>query len=1104
MLKIVRSGFSSSARDNMLLEIKRCVEEKKKTYLIVPEQETVIYESESAKLLPAYAPLYFEVTNFTRLANSTFRALGGVCGEYCDRGRSALIMWRTLTELSPMLKMTEGQREISAGLVESALRALSEIQGLGISADELYASADNERIKADKRLSDKLSDLAKIYTMYKSLLGERFSDSGDDCEMMIRRISENEDFLRDKCFFVEGFTSFMQPQTRLIAHLAARCDLTLYLTVPKVAKDNFEYTEIRDTTEKLLRAANKLGASVKLVDSTERKQKKSEALSLLCELLWTKSHSFGKLSLQNSEELRVFEASTPFDECEFIASDIRRRVIAGDSFSDFAIIARRSQKYLGILDTALKRADIPSFISYKKDADSYEIIKLIYTAYAIIRSAFVKENVITYAKCGLSGISHRECDELELYVDTWKINGSRFTDETVWNMNPDGYTNRRADDADERLLRINATKEKLIAPLMRFKENATAAKTVRESAEALLDFLLTLDAEGGLKKRAELLKSLGESDFAEENLRLWKLICDSLDTLVDLMGDTETTLDGFLGQLKILFANANIGKIPAHLDEVTVGDADMIRLKEKKHVYLIGLNSGEFPEAASDGAYFTDKDKESLSLAGIAIDPNLQIKEARELYMIQRALSYASDTVTLSYSASSNRYKATTPSDVIDNVLNLVDGLTVTKISALSATDRLYSATGALEDSISQYDKCYPSITNALQRSGYERELRTRESDITNADMRLTLPVKNTKYLSLSQSKIDTFVSCPLKYFCKYTVALSPERVAEFDSAGIGSFIHAILENFFKMLEESGKGAGELTPEERETLTRRAAERYIRELGESLNDKSKRTEIKLERLCRAALPVVEGLCEEFSVSRFTPKFFELSISGEGDDSPSPIKMKTESGISVVVRGIIDRVDTLERDGDVFVRIVDYKTGQKTFSPEDLAEGKNLQMFIYLRSIVESENEGFKSRIGVSEDGKMIPAGVLYLKTFIGDKTVSTPNDELALTEIKNAQEREGMLLDNEEIISAMGLKYTPLYSSKTPNSIPEAKRNLLYDESGWNELKKTVEESVKSVAEQIAAGYAAAAPDSDEQTSSCDYCDYKPICRRVKIGKRRR
>ena len=132
MLKIVRSGFSASAREAFCKEIESLCEKGMKSCLIVPEQQTVIAESMMSERLPASSNLVFEVTNFTRLANTTFRALGGLAGEYCDPAKKALIMWKTLTELSPMLTMTSGRREINAGQVESALAAVAEMQTLAI------------------------------------------------------------------------------------------------------------------------------------------------------------------------------------------------------------------------------------------------------------------------------------------------------------------------------------------------------------------------------------------------------------------------------------------------------------------------------------------------------------------------------------------------------------------------------------------------------------------------------------------------------------------------------------------------------------------------------------------------------------------------------------------------------------------------------------------------------------------------------------------------------------------------------------------------------------------------------------------------------------
>ena len=98
MLNIIKSGFYSDGREHILGEVKKCAEDAVPVILIVPEQQTVMTEGELSKIISPKDTKALEVTNFTRLANTVFRALGGLCGEYCDGAKSSLIMWRALTE----------------------------------------------------------------------------------------------------------------------------------------------------------------------------------------------------------------------------------------------------------------------------------------------------------------------------------------------------------------------------------------------------------------------------------------------------------------------------------------------------------------------------------------------------------------------------------------------------------------------------------------------------------------------------------------------------------------------------------------------------------------------------------------------------------------------------------------------------------------------------------------------------------------------------------------------------------------------------------------------------------------------------------------------
>lgn len=1094
MLKIVNSRFSASAREMFLEKISALVSEGKRAYLIVPEQQTVMAESLFSRALPPSSVLLFEVTNFTRLANSTFRSLGGLSGEYCDSTKKALIMWRALTELSPVLTLTSGRRDISSGLVDSALSAVGQMQNLGIRPEHLATVAENEALKSDGRLASKISDLSAIYTLFKQLLGERYADTGDDAEAMIKKLEENPDFLTDTSIFVEGFSSFTEPQYRLLAILSARTDVSVALTLPKGMEDAFENAEISDCQRRLVSASRRRGAEIKLTREEGYLRKRKESLDSISALLWSTHKPNDNITLQNPDDLRIFEANTPYDECAFICEDIKRRVMGGASYCDFAIVARDAENYQGILDGALSDAEIPAFTSYRRDINEFEAIKLIYTAYAAA-NGFKREDVISYAKCALSGISRSECDEFEMYVNLWQINGRRFTDEGLWNMNPLGYTTKQPDGMAEKLLRINDVRDRIINPLYTLAEKIKSADTVRAQAEVLLDFLIEIDMESALSNRAELLYRLGETELAEENSVLWKIICNSLDTLVTVLSDTPCDSEAFLSQLKVVFSATDIGRIPSYVDQLTVGSADMLRLYEKKHIYLIGVNAGLFPANVSDSSYFSDRDRKKLSECGLAIEPELEIKGARELNIFSRAFSYATDSVTISFSSADTRFKAIEPAEVIGRI-SLVTGGRVkpVKIDSISNIDKIYSPELALSR-MGQLGEDYKTVKDALLTSGYEREIAVCEGDISNSTARMGSELlMSAKPLSLSQTKIDSYVSCPFGYFCKHLIKLREDERAEFDARNIGSFIHAILENFFRTLSIEGRKCGELSDEEIKSLTRRAAEKYIGELGEDVINLSVKTRIKIDRLCRAALPVVEGLCEEFEQSAFEPRFFEMSL-GYDDSSPDPISINADSG-RVTIYGIVDRVDAYKKGEDVYLRVIDYKTGQKEFSPEDMKEGSNLQMFLYLKALVESDKKAYRESLGLSDGGKILPAGVIYVKTSVKDVRVDRPDDSLAEEAVKNAQQREGMVLDDPEVISAMTLKYSPLYNRRSPDKIPDAKRNLMYTLDGWDQIMEDVEGAVCRVADGIRSGVMDAAPNDRKGRSPCEYCQFKPICRK--------
>ena len=204
MITLIEGGFFAGGRELIKGRIAQLCENNKKSFLIVPEQDTVSSENEMAEFLPANAPLFAEVTNFTRFSDVIFRSLGGSCEKNADSVKRALIMWKTLTELSPVLEATSRIGDVSHGSVSKMLATVKQMQSFAISPENL---SDAERMvaerKEDGRLKSKLADISKIMSLYNSLTKEKLESAEDEILMAVKKLTEAQgDFLSDREIFI--------------------------------------------------------------------------------------------------------------------------------------------------------------------------------------------------------------------------------------------------------------------------------------------------------------------------------------------------------------------------------------------------------------------------------------------------------------------------------------------------------------------------------------------------------------------------------------------------------------------------------------------------------------------------------------------------------------------------------------------------------------------------------------------------------------------------------------------------------------------------------------------------------------------------------------
>ncbi len=1094
MLTIIQGGFYADTSRELRLRIEERMRTGKPSLLLVPEQQTVTAESEYAERLPADAPLTFEVTNFTRLPNRIFREIGGLSDNYSDNTVKALYMWRTLTELAPMLSAQYSR--VNEGTVEKALAACREMRALCLEPAILSEAADAVS-ETHPRLCEKLSDLAKILSLFRKLHGEKYRDSGEDVTALAEMLPRHPEIFAGTEIFIDGFTSFTEEQYRVLAALLRTASVTLTLKIPKGQESGFEYIEPRLVRERLTALCRRIDCEVRLKKIDGNAQTPPLLQSAL-PLLWQANRKIDNQYLQNhTNTLKIYKCPTPYDMATFVAQDILRRVQEeGCRYGDFAIVYSKASAAEGLIDVALQKAGIPSTIHTRRDVSSFEAIKLIECAYAAVSSGFRRSDVLAYAKCGLCGLSRSAVCELELYCERWQIEGRGFTSDLLWNMNPLGYGAEENEKTAEVLRALNATKKKLMHPLLSFAEDTAAAKTVREHALTLMQLLTSLSLEAELLRRATQLKKFGEAEAAEENERLFAIICHSLDTLVEVMGDFSADEKVFRSLLGIVFRSVDMGHIPALFDCVCAGTADILRPADVRHVYLCGVNAGEFPMNPSDSGALTLSDKECLKNLGFGPEASREVQSARELYSFSRAFAMGSESVSLLFTDRNNSYGITPPADVIARIAAMSEkAILPIDIETLDASHRFYTPAAALEGLGRVAEEEQAVLTEALKRTGYADTLAMMEQRIANDDLHLSKGTASMLYrgaVALTQSRLDSYVGCPFKHFCAYTLRLSEEKRAKLDHLNIGTFLHAILERFLAGIKADGIAHESLTDEERRTRVQTIAAEESERLLRAGDKRAKREELQIGRLTKAAEVMAESLCREFShKDGFTPAFFELKIGGA--DGPNPPVLKTADGDNVYIYGTIDRVDALRAGDDVYLRVVDYKTGKKSFSPSDLAKGENIQMFLYLRSLVENPTSAMKEALGVSEKGRILPAGAVYMNALTEDKNQPAPPPEDR--RISMADSRSGMLLDDPIAIGGMHPDFLPIKYNKD-GSVSAASKKNLYSLSDWARLMDTLSGVVEGIADRMKAGEIAAHPRKKKNASPCEHCAYRAICRK--------
>lgn len=1081
-------GRSGSGKTHYIREIlkKQFKLMNKKVIFLVPEQNSFETEKSILSLIGEKNFKYIEVLSFSRFNEFISRTVGKRQGERLSDGGRNVFMSMAIEEAKSDLKLYSKSSD-DIEMINMFIETLKEIKTCSIPYEALRKACNDLQ---DGTLKQKLSEILKIINFYDRLISKNFCDPLDDLSC-ISNVLKSTILFSEYTVFVDSYSNFTLQQLNLLEEIIAQAKDTFITfctdgTNKTQETDDLFYT-VDKTIEKILSDVRVKGVEIAkpVVLNPGTRFKNNELKELERNFFITTKKHFEK----SPKFIHIYNASDVYDECEFIARTIRKTVIEkGYRYNNFAIIAREIKNYGETLGNILSRYDVPYFIDEPEELIDKTLLCTVFSAFETVISNFGHQDIFRYLKTGLAGINTDEISILENYVLLWEISGDNWLSE--FTMHPDGFSKTMKETDRNTLLEINKIRKAVLKPLLNFKKRISG-KTGYEISKAVYKFLVEINMSENIREFCDRLINSGDIGAAEEQSRLWDMLMNALDQMAMTLKDTKVSPKKYMGLLKLVIQSEDISFIPQGLDEVVVGSVDRIRLSGAKMVFIIGASNGEFPRTPISSGVFNDRERKKLISMGLDMYDVFDKLIMKERFLAYIAVSMPSECLYISWPSSSISSEAKFPSEMVREIQSIFPNISVIDKYLIGIEDWIWAEKPSFDICTREWNKD-SKLTSSLKeyflsKENYKDKIISLRRAINKGTINL-LDSEKAKNLfgsniRLSSSQMDKFYLCKFQYFCKYGLRAEERKLAKFNSLEYGSLVHFVLEHVFKNYK--GNNLNNINQDEIKIAVQNFMNIYVEKFLEGWENKSPRFKYLFSRCSSSIEFLLKKLLEEFKQSRFKPVDYELDISRGGDIKP--VLRKLPDGGYVEVNGKIDRVDIMELNSKRYVRIVDYKTGSKSFKLSDLLIGMNMQMVLYLIAVVENGNERY---------GEITPAGILYMPAGRPSVIIESDKDQdnMNYSKIYRKTRMSGIILDEEVIIESMEEKKRGLF---IPISIKNGKLNgkeSLISSEKIKLIMKYVEKMVIDMASDLRKGDISINPISWENGDSCQWCSYKPVC----------
>lgn len=1067
---------------------------------LVPDQFTMQTQTDLVKESPGGGIMNIDVLSFGRLTHRIFEETGYGRKPVLDDTGKSLVLRKVASSVKEELPVLSGNLN-KIGYIHEIKSAISEFKQYGLSVERVGELA--EFSKSRGTLYYKLKDLKTLYQAFDTYVAERFITTEDTLALLSRAVHESK-IMKNSVVIFDGFTGFTPIQYRLIAELMELSRMVIVSVTLGEGENPYRIMgeqELFYLSKKTVRDLQKWAQkrNVRQAEDVYLGKGGLPRFRESRELAHLEKHLF-RYPLKPYEEsqkdsipaIQIREAMSPAGEVRGACILIKKLVLEQNySYRDIAVVTGELETYGDFFEREAATYDIPVFIDRTRGILLNPFLEYIRSALRIVLQNFSYESVFHYLRSGLADFTMEETDLLENYILATGIKGRKKWGEL--------FTRNATEQINELRARLYGQME----PLLQKQETASGY------VKALYEFIVAGRIQEKLLTFEEQFRADGEEERAKEYAQIYRLVMELLNQIEGLLKEETMTLQEFADILDSGFAEIEVGTIPGGVDRVIVGDMERTRLNQVKVLLFLGVNDGNIPRNANKGGIISDIDREFLKDSDIELAPTPRQQMFTQRLYLYMNMTKPSERLYLSYARISSDGKTLRPSYLIDTVKalfpcayqgNLMEGKeSVTerimgKKDALpyvaeELRERAQGRAGGMTDE-EFFSLCRIYWEDSAFRGQMEKLLQAAYEHYEHKPLGAMIArmVYGT-VLENSVSRLERYAACAYAHFLQYGLNLKEREVFQLENTDLGNIYHEVLEVFSHRLKEHGYTWLDFPKEEGEQLLWEALENCSMQYGETILYSSARYQYMIERMYRILKRTIWALKEQLKSGKFLPEAFEMSFSRVENLDAVNITLSEEEKIKL--RGRIDRLDTCEDEDHIYVKVIDYKSGNKKFDLAAVYYGLQLQLIVYMNVAAEIMKKSHP-------DKEVVPAALLYYH--VNDPMIKS-EEELSPEQVNDQLLKElrmnGLVNDSEEVIGLLDGSFATKSSiipveRKSDGSL--SARSSVVNRQDYEVISNYVNQKMHQFGTEILQGNIEVNPCEQGNTESCTYCTFREIC----------